>query len=418
MDVSVSGTLNAAQSVGSAPDATDLILAQLSKISKDGGTLANAATAEIYGAPEVRTAINKGAEIIRDAKPVIALAQLALSGKDPDPMALVSGMSGVVGMANPLAGAVVFAMGSIMVGLTSAANGLFVSLGLQHVLPTNESVVGGIVVGRMPTPRPPVVNDAGTDVSFDPLWMHWDTIVATEHEGGNVYNFHGMQAILLQTDLSTAHRPVADPVMWRILEVVAPKWPENYALPVPHYPNPQNDFERFFYPMLKKTIEHWYNANPYMDPRDLLGMAVKAWNQLHTAGDKRVYSPAEGKSDSVVSFLLSGAADCKGAAQRGLDVTVNLGPMVASPVAAHAAVVNRMAVRTGPMATAVRSTIAAISRAAVVTPAPSKLPAPVEKILPAPIDKRPAHPSQWSIGETIVACGAVGGVAALVLSRD
>jgi hypothetical protein len=330
------------------PDATDRMLAMLTTQSPEAGMAATIAMG-----PDVRAAINKGAELAKDAAPVITMVNLATSGHEPSPAQVIAGISGVIGMINPLAGAVVFAMGTIMLGMQAAANGLFVSLGLQHVIHTNEVVIGGVIPSRHSTPAAPIVNADGS-VYFDALWLHWESLIPVVGGG-----YVAMNRLTSETDLNTDIRPAADAPMWNIFWVLAPNRPGNfspgYPEVLPQFPTPQNDFEKFFYPMLKKNMEHWYNANPYVPPRDLLDKARAVWNMLHSASPARTYVPNESNSDSIVSFIQSGKTDISGSGTRGAPVTINLGPMLPVPpapvITLKLGVVPHLALASAPVST-------------------------------------------------------------------
>lgn len=324
------GTINAAGSLGSnlssgnlsgALDSTDSLLNQISgKVPGLGASLYAQIT------PDMRNALNTGADIVRSAGPAISFMEKVAGGSSISPMEAISAMSATVGAINPLAGAALFAAASLVNGLADGANQLFQALGLQNPVPHDEQVIGGYIIGKSPIPTPPNI---GTG-EVDPTWIRWEDMIRLDTPSSGATP-HFQQRVIGATDVFSMKMPTADKTMWRLMWTLAPNWgvwQPGYPNVYPKYTQPKNDFEKFLYPLLQRNMEFWYNANAYMNPRDLVENAAFLWNAKHAGDVTKTYRRDEAHSDSIVGFIESGIGDISGLAKRGKDLTVNLGAYV------------------------------------------------------------------------------------------
>lgn len=325
--------------------------------------------------PQIREALGAGLGVAAGLGPTYSLIGKLASGGTPSEQEVIGGLAAAATVVNPLAGAAVLAVGEI----AEAIPELLTSLGLLSDAPKPVPYVGLLPKG---TPIP-----AGPK---DPTWMPWDKFARfwwPSGSGGTELGWH--PGALLGKPNTYAVSSMASGVMVTMVDQMRIVSPEYTKTPgstadtgVVIHPAASNAFERFLLPVMQKNVEYWANANPYVDPRLLLGAAVKAWNDTHQpaapgqtmtvpamkagiAGIVKIpamklpvkdltYSPQEIATNqgptSWIEFLLGSGGDSTGNAQRAGAQTVNMGAAV-NPPGAGQVVVHQPATNAGPAIT-------------------------------------------------------------------
>ena len=307
------------------------------------GTLPPQLRGQLQAHPEIQDTLQTGLNYAGDATPALSLIGDLASGKAVTPQSAIMAMAGVAAAVNPIAGAVVLTMGTALNALTDATNDVFRQLGLQHIVPQPSLVIGGIGIGidnipKGPTPDP---NNPGK-LLFSKEWKNWDWLIQQNTTGGGI--IQGLPNFLRQIQYSfggAKFGPDAKP-MTRLVTALAGrahwyKWQNPDG--VPDLSTPKNDFERFFYELLKRDIEYWWNAQDYIHPRDLLDNAIKVWNGDVKGSGGAVHQPSDHDAiympgrDSIPAFILDPMTDVAGALSEGELATpaVHLGPAVTGP---------------------------------------------------------------------------------------
>jgi hypothetical protein len=280
---------------------------------------------------------------IQGAAPALGLIGAIAGGGAPDPQMAIGALSATVALINPVAGAVVGAAGELALVLENAAQSLFQSLGLISPPPVTYPFHGGIKRGD------PVPWGRGHSI-----WKPWSYFTAPYLTNPNGIPYEYMwQHILSQEDAASA---TTNFYMTSLLGAC-----NRYGeTPGAVGPNGKNDFERFFYSMLRPDFENWWNASPAIPPRDLLMGAVSLWNATHasvqptfttqqifwfaptqvqTGGDV-TYSSAgatQGGAGDPIAWLLSQWGDASGVGREAPPITVHMGAFLTHPqtVALH-----------------------------------------------------------------------------------
>jgi hypothetical protein len=287
--------------------------------------------------------------IAGDLTPAYSFIDTIAAGKTPSPMQAVAAMAGVATVVNPLAGAALMAAGALVTGVQSGLEALFQGLGLYSDQPKLLDFTGGIPKGD-PIPAGP----------NDPLWLPWTSFARvwwvpsaaidtgwTPAVGArkgtmpnNVYGIYSPSSSVAQAviewalTVSPLYQQLSTGKAWNLVSGNT-TWATGQAVDFA----PANPFEAFFFPILKKSLEFWWNGNPFVDPRALFVAAAKAWNDRHaSAGNGDItYSPAEG-TGSPLSLLLGSGGDSTGSGQRASPVIVYMGARVVTPSRVGAAI--------------------------------------------------------------------------------
>lgn len=296
---------------------------------------------------------------LQGAQPAIGLIGTIASGQAPDPQSIIAAMAATAALVNPVAGAVIGAAGELAVGLQDATQGLFQSLGLISPPPVTYGFNGGFKVGdSVPWGR------------SSPLWQNWP-VFATPYafDGKGLPSEYVWQHVLSQANAASA---VAAMPMTGLLyavnrygEVPGDSAGNGYQIG----PIGKNDFERFFFEMLKTDFENWWNVSPALPPRDLLMGAVALWNHTHASappvvqnvpiplppgmtlppgvvptipiqvsGDITYQSDggATSGASNPIAWLMSKNGDMSGVGREAPPITVNMGPLLPAAAAAAA----------------------------------------------------------------------------------
>lgn len=230
--------------------------------------------------PQAKAAMQTGAGIAADALPALSLIDKLATGATPTEQDTIAAMAGVATLANPLAGAAILAAGELTVGIEHATESLFHSLGLIADAPKPVAYIGGLRKGVDPIPYGPSA----------PEWQKWGHfIMHSEVPDAQSTLNNRMMSSVMQALTGNGYRQPADNGT-PILQSIPANSPYVYNSTMG--PVALNDFERFFIPLLIKDIEYWWNANPFIPPRDLLQAAVKAWNKKRTPLGHTFHAPA------------------------------------------------------------------------------------------------------------------------------
>jgi hypothetical protein len=268
------------------------------------------------------SAVQGAMGVIQGAAPAIGLVETIAAGSAPDPQMVVGALSATVALVNPVAGAIVGAVGEALIGLQSAAQSLFQALGLISPPPVTYAFRGGINLSKHePIPY-------GRD---DPNWKEWGYFASPAGFSSNGLPYvYTWQNILSQENAASA---TSNFYMESLLYAI-----NRYGeMPQPNYqigPTGSNDFEKFFFEMLRKDFENWWNANPSIPPRDLLMGAASIWNHTHQPDGAITYSSGNATRGGVndpIAWLLSQWGDITLAGQEAPPLTVSMGPFIASP---------------------------------------------------------------------------------------
>jgi hypothetical protein len=262
---------------------------------------------------------------IQQAQPAINLVTKIANNNAPDPQEVVGALAATAAIANPVAGAIVGAAGEIAIGVEKLAESVLDGLGLISHPPPTFTYVGFVKKnGQLIIPHP-----------WEPTWKSYDYWMTPSRQG---WRWGG-----LPFSGETTRR---ERTFLNLLSILG-----YYGKTKPPYngPVPQNNFEKFFFEMLKKNLENWMNANPSMTPRDLLHGAVSIWNHLHVpSGNDRTYSaynlPQDPSAINIssgvnpIDYILNFAGDASSAAINNNaysndefgqgQITVNLGGTV------------------------------------------------------------------------------------------
>lgn len=318
------------------------------------GAIRLASSAEVMGnlPPGVRAlgnealgAIGNVMDAVQGALPAINLIGDIASGHPPtDPQQIILPLAAAVATVNPLAGAFIGAAGELVSGLEDATADLFKTLGL---IDNGGGHVAYDYIGMIRAKDPNGI-PWGTDNPNWKTWDYWMTPVAQGWRWG---------ALPLSGNSYYAQLP-----FYQLLSVLGRYHPPRVG-PPENGPIGQNDFETFFFMLLKANLEKWMNANPTVSPRDLLKAAIALWNHTHPDPKigTRVYSPfnvefvggnpttaGSGSAGSVnpIEFILTAAGDPDGPT-RGIGrplppFTVNVAPRAtpARPMSVQDAFIN------------------------------------------------------------------------------
>ena len=281
--------------------------------------------------PDMQAALADGMAIASDLTPTYALINGVANGKPPSAQATVNALAGAATAVNPLAGAAVMAMGTLMAGVTDAVNGVMKSLGFEHTEPLPSSLLGGIPLGVRTIPSAP--SKTGY---VDPTWQTWAQLQAPVSKPLSLITvtvpaYYG--PIVEYVIGYNTPQNAGDVQVFKVMVALAGAkgWTGNLRdESVPDLSLPTNAFEKAFFPVLQKDLEYFWNGNPFVSPRTLLLKFAQAWNDLHQVSTSDLtYSPAESKSANIGSWILSGATDPAG--KRGSPLTINMGPRVQPP---------------------------------------------------------------------------------------
>jgi hypothetical protein len=281
--------------------------------------------------PDMQSTLQKGADLVADAAPAFGVISDLANGKGISPNTAIMAMAGVAAAVNPLAGAVVLAMGTVGQGLTNALNDVFQQLGLQHTPPRAKLIIGGLGVDVDHIPYPPQIK--GSSVQVDPQWKNWEWLIQENTtSGGIIQGLPNYLASMTQYELNGAPASPDGHPMVMLTSALAGSahWYHYNGNGAPSLPTPKNDFERFFFEILKRDIEYWWNAQVYMPPRQLLTNAIATWNKAHQPSDNDVaYQPG---TDSIPAYVLYADTDTSGTLGTGNPTdSVNMGAQVTAP---------------------------------------------------------------------------------------
>lgn len=286
--------------------------------------------------PPIRNALASGYAAVNSLMPAYNLATKIASGGVPNEQETIAAMAGLATAINPIAGAAVLAAGEIAIGFEEGAEALLKGLGLISDYPQPVPYVGLIQKGK-PLPAGP----------SDPLWIPWISFARwwyPPNEGGTATAWlPGLKGTPWSTGIPALSQGTGSLVIQNLMAAMkftspnASQQPGNsFGSALLMTPQPANGFEAFLIPVMQKNIEYWANANPYIDPRLLLGAAKTAWNQLHPPSSADItYHPAEYGSPQVdsgafwVELLLGSSGDSQGT-QRVKPLTVQMGPSSAT----------------------------------------------------------------------------------------
>jgi hypothetical protein len=295
-----------------------------------------------------------------DASPAIALASTVAAGKTPNESQIVGALSATAGMINPIAGAMIGAMGAGLLGFESALQGLFTALGLYGPPAPEYHYHGFLRIGIDPPPYSKADTALWVDVStlakFDDITIRNKPFGPYPPLSGyvdpNMVNLFGKAyRQLMPQAAQAAEMGVAnDPNEVKSLYVVS------------------TDFERYFYPLFLRNMQYWANAQPSIPPKKLLQAAATLWNSSHSASTTKTFQPTVTNDvrTSLVSDILSPAGDSSGNLQRDPPLTIHTGPVVQPTVPTGGA--HKVAVLKLPQR----------------APIPSSIPAPQAVIVPPP----------------------------------
>jgi hypothetical protein len=356
--------------------------------------------------PEIRGAMTKGLQVAGDLAPAYALIDKIGSGGTPDPQMTVAALAGAATAINPVAGAAIMAAGELAIGVGAGLEALFKGLGLISDAPKAVPFTGLIQKGA------PVPSGGPGSLHPDPIWQTWDQFARWWWPQGGATDY-GWYPTAGRTDIApiqsqaamvaenTIHQMWAGSPTYR----ATPGNSRNKGLVV--QPTAKNAFESFLLPIMKKNLENWANANPYVDPRGLTLAAIQAWNDKHqpSSGDI-TYTPNELFDGNWVGFLLGSKGDSTGNGQRMGSQVVHMGTLMQSP-AAGASVLHVPATNAAPAQTLHVSAFTGLS-AAQLKGIGAGLGTKVTVAKPV---------TKWHITSTLLAIGAVLGLGAFFMGK-
>lgn len=294
--------------------------------------------------PTIRSALGTGLGVVQGAMPAFELMSTIANGQTPDPQAVVLAMGSAVGLANPLAGAAIIAAGEIAQGASAATEALLKGLGLLSDT-IKPIVYRGLIKAGDAVPNGPTSEK----------WIPWSSFAR-----GYASSANGIPYEYVWQHMTNNAAPAApDSFMMSQLLYAMMRDGEKPGQPGPA---PKNEFERFFFELLKKDVEYWANANPYVPPRVLLSAAAGTWNASHSASSSTTYKPPPGKfTTDVVPFILSASGSADGSGLEGKPLFVNLGPSTLPHPTTAAEALNSAAIAQRAAAVAAATTAARIA---------------------------------------------------------
>jgi hypothetical protein len=310
-------------------DLQGVLSGQLQLPTDPNGLIQMASSSEVLGQlpPSVvglgrgaLTAIGSVATEVAGALPAINLIGNIATGHGPtDPQQIIGALAATASLVNPVAGAILGAAGEAMAGLNDLGEQVFKDLGLIDKPAPQYTYFGFIKKG-----------DSIPWGSTHPNWRTWDYWMTPYNQGWRFGT--------LPVTGETFYRQVP---FTNILQALG-RYPRAQQGLGPPYNGPtgQNDFETYFFTILKQDLENWMNANPSISPRQLLQAAVALWNHTHAGPVTRTYSPLnvphEGMNVSEyanpIEVILSSAGDTStagisGAGSDSPPLQVNTGSM-------------------------------------------------------------------------------------------
>jgi hypothetical protein len=273
---------------------------------------------------------------IQQAQPAIDLIAHIASGGVPDPQSVIGALSATAAIINPVAGAILGVAGEVALGVEKLTESVLDDLGLISHPPPTFPYIGFVKKGTH-------IPNGSKDAQWK-TWDYWMQPIRSGWKWGSLpFNAETMQRerpmMGLLSNLGT-YPKILGTFQGGKATII------NNQPPPFDGPIGQNDFETFFFEMLKKDLEAWMNANPSMEPRKLLSGAAKIWNHLHLPGNVKTYSASEWPTGydafnvqqgaHPIEYILSDAGDMSsnalnGFAQSADDISVNMGTTIVPP---------------------------------------------------------------------------------------
>jgi len=264
----------------------------------------------------------------QDASTAVSLATSIDIGNIPSDAALIAGIGGIATLtAGPVAGAAMTAIGTGVLALSTALQGLFTALGLYSTPSPTYNYCGLQRIGMDQIPYGQT--DTANWIEIDSL-ADYDDIVFGRSEGGSV--MPGGRPPY-SPNASTLGNVWQDSALQMLLYCVRNVPGTQYAAPT--------RFEEYVRVLMLKNLQYWVNCWPTVPPQDLLAAAANVWHAAHSASQSLSFAPYEGNAGgpgaaqapdgswqpSLVSWILSGAGDSTGQLRSRPPITVNNGPL-------------------------------------------------------------------------------------------
>jgi hypothetical protein len=290
---------------------------------------------------DVKNSIAKATELYSSVKPAISMAEKIGKGSPVNEMEVVGALSAVATMAGgPIVGAAVGAIGSAAVLFEGALIGFFTSLGLYDQAP--KYVFMGYVRKHA---------DVVPSGPEDPNWIHIDNLhdlnellfnglqgkPPLNNESGWDHNMFKLLTWTLETLMTDDERCKWYSGGWQgghwvpsnTCDKQWKQWmTESHAIP-------SNEFEKYLALILKKNLQNWINAGPFINPRDILRNAKDTWNMVHQSTDVKKYYPAKvplKTTSNLIEAIMSQEGDFPNFLGNMSQIAVNMGPTVSIPV--------------------------------------------------------------------------------------
>jgi hypothetical protein len=282
----------------------------------------------IYSAlpPNVQTTLQTASTVINNAQPAFNLVSALVNGQSVTPQQELAALSAVVGVINPLAGAMLFSAGELFFAANDVFQQVFTALGLYSQPPASYDYIGLIRQGMDAVPAPPLPSG-----QTDPKWMSFtdpQQVPIGLCVGSVPKNIQAPYSPKLDTNwtermpflllLYMAVLRSAPPTFYTLqvvnrgpvfinqgdgswsgcstnatADVSASPGGANITSPYTMavlQANAPSAFEIFFNRLLVLNLTYWANGNPYIACRDLLTAAVQVWNASH-GGPSVCFSP-------------------------------------------------------------------------------------------------------------------------------
>lgn len=295
---------------------------------------------------DVQNTIHQGMQVYGQVAPALAIARTIGAGGVPNEGEIVAGLAGVATLVGgPIVGAAVGAMGAAVLSFGEMLKGLFQAFGLYELTPKFD-FLGLIRKGVDVTPYGPT----------DPNWIHIESPYDLEEFIFNGLPNHpplnkedGWDARMVTLFQTTLLQAIPDE--HARCGYINGYWSSGHWHPGAgtggtcngsYFPQP---FDSFVAILLKRNLQNWANAQPFISPRDLLHNAIRAWNRVHSgwctenapcpaAGtiSTTCYKPAPPYSSgsnaghSIVSLILGPDGDWPNYQNDAPPLCVNVGP--------------------------------------------------------------------------------------------
>jgi len=289
--------------------------------------------------PDVQKTILTAQTDAATAAPAITLATTIASGSVPSTAAIIGGLAAVATLAtgNPLVGATIGAIATFGAAAVQVLTALFDALGLYSHVPSYDYV--GFLRACPKPPTPGCANDPVPWGPDDPYWID-----VSSYDKLDAFYRHGdANHPALSGDFDSSMYDLLD---YAFLQAMTPAEAARVTGQNTYtgYLN-ENAWDTYFGTLMILNLQFWANAKAFVPPQQLLSGALQAWNVIHDTSTTRVYAPpapgipAASATLSLTEIVL-GPTYAPSSGGQVLDippVTVNLGPILPSVVAAAVA---------------------------------------------------------------------------------